>query len=177
MPDIDWRKVAVFAYRAYAAATDNKNFMGEDMPKFDELPERVQAAWVAAVQEAKRVATHDAFALLRAWRACMSEPRPSDWERIVTHLLEDTGTLLKGNTQMIYSIEELNSDPERRIRVLFHDGQTVVELRGGNAAVIALTFENLKTHDEMRADDYMAGVVAGIIHTVMTGIPVVRAGG
>ncbi|MGB7925561.1 MAG: hypothetical protein WCF57_20150 [Pyrinomonadaceae bacterium] len=28
--------------------------------------------------------------LLRSWRTCMAEPRPSDWEQIVVHLLEDT---------------------------------------------------------------------------------------
>lgn len=32
--------------------------------------------------------------LLRCWLACMSEPRPSDWEQIVVHLLEDTAAAL-----------------------------------------------------------------------------------
>jgi len=70
---------------------------------------------------------------------------------------------------MIYSIEEIGGGEgtERGVRVLFHDGQTVAELRGGNASVIALTFENLRRQDERRADDYMAGVVAGLCHMII----------
>lgn len=68
---------------------------------------------------------------------------------------------------MIYSIEELVEETPRGIRVLFHDGQKVAELRGGNAAVIALSFENLRRQDERLADEYMGGVIAGIVHMTM----------
>lgn len=39
--------------------------------------------------------TTDAYSLLRAWRACMTEPRPSDWERIASNLLADTSAALE----------------------------------------------------------------------------------
>lgn len=50
--EINWRNIAQAAYEAYADSTDNKNFRGEDMPKWGELPEKIQVAWVAAVIEA-----------------------------------------------------------------------------------------------------------------------------
>lgn len=65
---------------------------------------------------------------------------------------------------MIYSIEEIVEGTRPAFRVLFHDGQTVAELRGGNALVIAISFENLRRQDERLADEYMAGVMAGIFH-------------
>jgi len=46
-----WYNVAKEAYRAYAAVTDNKNFRGDEMPKFSELPEEIQNAWEAACQK------------------------------------------------------------------------------------------------------------------------------
>lgn len=36
------------AYQAYAATTGNKNFRGEDMPAFADLPQTIKDAWVAA---------------------------------------------------------------------------------------------------------------------------------
>ena len=47
-----WRIIAEEAYKGYANVTDNKNFRGEQMPKFDELPEKIQEAWKAAVKVA-----------------------------------------------------------------------------------------------------------------------------
>lgn len=38
MSDINWDAIARFAYEAYAETTDNKNFRGEEMPRFDGLP-------------------------------------------------------------------------------------------------------------------------------------------
>lgn len=35
-------------YDAYAQSTGGKTFDGRDMPKWDELPERIQTAWNAA---------------------------------------------------------------------------------------------------------------------------------
>ncbi len=68
---------------------------------------------------------------------------------------------------MIYSIEDISDGGQPIIRVIFHDGQTAAELRGGNAGVVALTFENLRRQDERRADDYMAGVMAGLFHMIV----------
>lgn len=41
------------AYDAYGAVTDHKNFRGEPMPAFDDLPPTIKEAWRAA---ASRVA-------------------------------------------------------------------------------------------------------------------------
>jgi hypothetical protein len=69
---------------------------------------------------------------------------------------------------MIYSIEEIREEgAQRGFRVLFHDGQVTAELRGGYALAIAISFENLRRQDERLADEYMAGVIAGICHMTM----------
>lgn len=49
-----YRDIAASAYRAYAASTGNKNFRGEPMPSFDELPRPIQVAWEVAVRQAER---------------------------------------------------------------------------------------------------------------------------
>jgi len=49
---INWHDVAEAAYVAYSAATDNKNFRGEEMPPFDRLPPEIQKAWIAAARRA-----------------------------------------------------------------------------------------------------------------------------
>ena len=36
------------AYARYGAVTDFKNFRGEPMPQYNDLPETIQQAWVAA---------------------------------------------------------------------------------------------------------------------------------
>jgi hypothetical protein len=43
------RELAVEAYARYGAVTDFKNFQGNPMPKFDELPDTIKRAWEAAV--------------------------------------------------------------------------------------------------------------------------------
>ncbi|HEV2862875.1 MAG TPA: hypothetical protein VGX48_17800 [Pyrinomonadaceae bacterium] len=50
--ETDWLSVARFAYEAYAETTENKNFRGEEMPAFDELPPKIREAWVNAVRKA-----------------------------------------------------------------------------------------------------------------------------
>lgn len=47
-----WSDIAVSAYRAYSASTGNKNFRGEPMPAFDDLPQSIRVAWEAAVRQA-----------------------------------------------------------------------------------------------------------------------------
>lgn len=39
---------ARIAYTAYGKVTDFKNFQGDPMPLFDELPEKIRDAWVAS---------------------------------------------------------------------------------------------------------------------------------
>lgn len=42
------RQMAEAGYAAYAKTTDGKNFRGEPMPEFDQLPEKQREAWVNA---------------------------------------------------------------------------------------------------------------------------------
>jgi hypothetical protein len=46
-----WSGIAASAYRAYAASTGNKNFRGEQMPAFNDLPQPIQVAWEVAVRQ------------------------------------------------------------------------------------------------------------------------------
>lgn len=39
---------ARIAYTAYGRVTDFKNFQGNPMPKFDDLPDRIKEAWTNA---------------------------------------------------------------------------------------------------------------------------------
>lgn len=39
---------ARIAYTAYGRVTEFKNFRGDPMPVFDELPEQIKQAWIAA---------------------------------------------------------------------------------------------------------------------------------
>jgi hypothetical protein len=48
---MSWSNVAASAYRAYAASTGNKNFRGEPMPEFSQLPQAIKVAWEAAVRQ------------------------------------------------------------------------------------------------------------------------------
>lgn len=41
---------AKIAYLAYGKTPGNKNFRGEEMPKFEDLPEKIQLAWANAAQ-------------------------------------------------------------------------------------------------------------------------------
>lgn len=50
-PGLPWSDIAASAYRAYAASTGNKNFRGEPMPAFADLPQPIRTAWEAAVRQ------------------------------------------------------------------------------------------------------------------------------
>lgn len=43
------------AYLAYGAVTDFKNFRGEPMPQFKDLPETIQKAWEAAAMRVEMI--------------------------------------------------------------------------------------------------------------------------
>lgn len=46
-------RLAEIAYRAYGETTDFKNFRGEPMPEWDDLPEKIRQAWTAAAGAVK----------------------------------------------------------------------------------------------------------------------------
>lgn len=50
-PGMAWSDIAASAYRAYAASTGGKNYRGEPMPAWDELPQAIQVAWEAAARQ------------------------------------------------------------------------------------------------------------------------------
>lgn len=43
-----WSDIAASAYKAYAASTGNKNFRGDPMPEFSDLPIAIKIAWEVA---------------------------------------------------------------------------------------------------------------------------------
>lgn len=47
--------IAQEVYGAYGKVTDFKNFQGNPMPKWEELPPKIQEAWVAATNYAMMV--------------------------------------------------------------------------------------------------------------------------
>lgn len=50
------------AYRAYGEKTGFKNFQGNPMPAFHDLPEIIQEAWKGAAREVWKWAGHDGLA-------------------------------------------------------------------------------------------------------------------
>ena len=46
-------RLARVAYQAYGQVTDFKNFRGDPMPDWDDLPEHIQQAWIAAADAVK----------------------------------------------------------------------------------------------------------------------------
>jgi hypothetical protein len=48
--EINYLALAQAGYEAYAATTGNKNFRGEEMPRFRELPANIVNAWVEAAR-------------------------------------------------------------------------------------------------------------------------------
>lgn len=44
-------QMAKRAYHAYGEIVEFKNFMGDPMPEFDKLPQKIMQAWYAAVMQ------------------------------------------------------------------------------------------------------------------------------
>lgn len=51
-PNEFYMNIARQSYGHYGAVTDFKNFRGEPMPRFDDLPANIQKAWHDAVRHA-----------------------------------------------------------------------------------------------------------------------------
>jgi len=43
--------LAELGYMAYARSTENRNFLGQEMPQWTNLPDRIKLAWRAAAEE------------------------------------------------------------------------------------------------------------------------------
>ena len=48
---IDFAKLAEKAYTAYGKTTNFQNFLGDPMPTWGDLPEKIQSAWHAAAKQ------------------------------------------------------------------------------------------------------------------------------
>lgn len=48
---MSWHSIAASAYKAYSASTGNKNYRGEPMPLWSDLPAAIQVAWEAAARQ------------------------------------------------------------------------------------------------------------------------------
>lgn len=46
-------EIAKLSYQAYGQVTGNKNFQGNPMPDWENLPEKIQHAWIFATQTAR----------------------------------------------------------------------------------------------------------------------------
>lgn len=49
---LSWFDIAKLAFEAYNTAAGGKTWDGKDIPPFDEVGEKVQANWIAAVKAA-----------------------------------------------------------------------------------------------------------------------------
>ena len=48
-----WQERARNIYLAYGSVTDYKNYLGRPMPEWNDLPEKIQTAWIAAAQRSQ----------------------------------------------------------------------------------------------------------------------------
>lgn len=60
LPGLAWSEIAASAYAAYGHSTGNKNFRGDPMPRWDQLPVPIRTAWEAAVRHASDVSVNPA---------------------------------------------------------------------------------------------------------------------
>lgn len=61
----------------------------------------------------------------------------------------------------------LKQDGDRSVQVYNFAGEPVVRLEGGFSEVIIMSFQNMDGISEIRGGDYMAGVIAGMMHMQM----------
>ena len=57
----DFSEIARELYEAYGAVTSWKNFRGEPMPNFADLPPKIQSAWEAAARQALQAGESERF--------------------------------------------------------------------------------------------------------------------
>ena len=80
-PSVTLGEYAASAYRAYAASTGNRNFRGEPMPEFPDLPEPIRRAWLVAVLHTLVVSKlpnpGDLIAKEQAWAGWVPPPNVS----------------------------------------------------------------------------------------------------
>jgi len=90
-------ELARLAYQAYGDSTGQKNFRGEQMPPFEQLPIGITHAWVAAVQRVRdEVRTPNEVAQPKPELDISKQPADSKMkaalEILHTHGVDDKGT-------------------------------------------------------------------------------------
>ena len=55
--------------------------------------------------------------------------------------------------------------------VISHMGEVILTLTGGNVLLIGMTYLNMGAHGDHRAQDFLHGVLCGVNHVAMTGVP------
>lgn len=53
--EFNWVNIAAFGYEAYAESSGNKNYQGNPMPKWDDLPKEIKQHWAAAARAISEV--------------------------------------------------------------------------------------------------------------------------
>jgi hypothetical protein len=66
--------IAESAYKSYAASTGNKNFKGDPMPEWNDLPLGIQTAWEASARQVMFICNDPLSAI-------PDEQRWQGWER------------------------------------------------------------------------------------------------
>lgn len=56
--DETWKAIAPLAYNAYGSVTGFKNYQGQPMPSFDQLPETIKQAWERAARTVGECLSH-----------------------------------------------------------------------------------------------------------------------
>jgi hypothetical protein len=72
-----YEDIAKSAYKAYSASTGNKNFRGEPMPEWENLPIPIKTAWEASTRQI--IDIWDGTA--KAWGQFPDEQRWNGWVR------------------------------------------------------------------------------------------------
>lgn len=68
----NWEAIADAAYMAYGLSTGGKNFRGEPMPDWSDLPETIRSAWKQAARAAVLQAAEEGVTLNRTFYTCPS---------------------------------------------------------------------------------------------------------
>lgn len=83
------------AYAAYGATTGGLNFRGEPMPAWEQLGDKIQAAWTAATRAVLTVAADKVDETAEAMRECSGE-YPEEWSsRDVRDAVRCAGSLVR----------------------------------------------------------------------------------
>lgn len=82
LTDANWSAIAPFAYSAYGAVVNFKNYQGQPMPPFDQLPETIKQAWEQAARSVGECLNHPEL---------IAEADQQTGQQIVNQALQEIG--------------------------------------------------------------------------------------